>query len=81
MIFLVLELENLLGFALAARSHQLVREGEQGEVGQGIQAAIDAATIVQRQVVESIGDVQRKSLTIFKNSSGSAFDLFSPSPS
>lgn len=36
MIFLVLEFENLQGLVLTSRPHQLVREGEQGEVGQGI---------------------------------------------
>lgn len=46
MIFLVLEFENLERFALAARPHELIGEGEQGEVGQSIQAAIDIAAIV-----------------------------------
>lgn len=48
MIFLVLKFENLKGFALATRPHQLVGNSEQREVGHGIQAAIDVAAIVQR---------------------------------
>lgn len=36
MVFLVLKFENLHGLVLAAIPHELVGEGEQGEVGQGI---------------------------------------------
>ena len=46
MIFLVLEFENLQGLALVAIPHQLVREGEQGEVGQGIDTAKNMLAIV-----------------------------------
>lgn len=81
MIFLVLKFENLKGFALVAIPHELIGEGEQGEVGHRANAASNTLAIVQRPVEEAVSDVQRKSLTIFKNSSGSAFDWFSPSPS